>query len=463
VVALKHAFAIVILNLLIGEMAFGSGATFTSLGILSGYDSSYARDLSADGSTVVGYSTIGDGVSGGWIWTPCGGMVALAPPIGDTNMQAYGVSADGSVIVGVAQAAASPYVHGFQSTAQGGAVALGELPGGQQSIAVDVSANGSIVTGISGSSDAPNGEAFKWTNIGGLIGLGVLPGTNNSEGLGISADGLTIVGTSGKQAMLWTDTKGMVALPSLPNSVSSAAICASANGSVIDGTAQTSTSSEAFRWTSQSGTIDLGKLPGAKVTEAGGMNVSGSIVVGESGKAFIWTTATGMLDLQAILLANGATGLAGWKLTSATNISADGQFVIGSGTDPAGHVASWLAELPTFTTGDMNLDGVVNAQDIAIVASNWLVPGIGIQGDANGDGIVNGQDLALLSSNWMQTADAAASPSAVPEPSTLVLVATAAFALAACRRWHEIRPRRFASAVSTTPCMTGWSRGGRGC
>ena len=51
--------------------------------------------------------------------------------------------------------------------------------------------------------------------------------------------------------------------------------------------------------------------------------------------------------------------------------------------------------------GDANGDGIVNGQDLALVASNWLTAGPA--GDVNADGIVNGQDLALLSSNWLAT------------------------------------------------------------
>ena len=52
--------------------------------------------------------------------------------------------------------------------------------------------------------------------------------------------------------------------------------------------------------------------------------------------------------------------------------------------------------------GDVNLDGIVNGQDIALIASNWLKTGSN-PADANGDGIVNGQDIVLISSHWLNT------------------------------------------------------------
>ena len=66
---------------------------------------------------------------------------------------------------------------------------LGDLPGGGfGSNAFGVSADGSIVVGV-GSSAAGN-QAFRWTAAGGMVGLGDLPGGNfDSRANGVSADG----------------------------------------------------------------------------------------------------------------------------------------------------------------------------------------------------------------------------------------------------------------------------------
>jgi hypothetical protein len=71
--------------------------------------------------------------------------------------------------------------------------------------------------------------------------------------------------------------------------------------------------------------------------------------------------------------------------------------------------------------GDVNQDGIVNGQDIALISSNWLATGTGAVGDVNNDGIVNGQDIALVSSNWLATnGSAMGAAAAVPEPATIV-------------------------------------------
>ena len=84
--------------------------------------------------------------------------------------------------------------------------------------------------------------------------------------------------------------------------------------------------------------------------------------------------------------------------------------------------------------GDANLDGIVNGQDIALIATHWLQSGYGIPGDVNGDGIVNGQDISLIAYDWLQTASGGGGGSAVPEPSALVLAALGGLALLAWRR-----------------------------
>ena len=54
--------------------------------------------------------------------------------------------------------------------------------------------------------------------------------------------------------------------------------------------------------------------------------------------------------------------------------------------------------------GDLNFDGIVNRQDLAVVSSDWLATGTGTNdrpGDANHDGIVNGQDSRVVSGAMM--------------------------------------------------------------
>jgi probable HAF family extracellular repeat protein len=115
--------------------------------------------------------------------------------------EALDVSADGTVLVGYSiLVRAIPQA--FRWTKEGGMVALGELPGGHlDSRAYGVSANGSVVVGSS--SGSSGNEAFVWTSGIGMIklqdlllshGVSNLTGWELREAKSLSADGRTIVG-----------------------------------------------------------------------------------------------------------------------------------------------------------------------------------------------------------------------------------------------------------------------------
>ena len=71
-----------------------------------------------------------------------------------------------------------------------------------------------------------------------------------------------------------------------------------------------------------------------------------------------------------------------------------------------------LSIVPPNVPGDVNHDDIVNGQDIALLASNWLRTGSNVPGDANDDGIVNGQDIPVIASHWLQFAPTLTPPTA---------------------------------------------------
>ncbi len=219
------------------ELTDGSGAHafrwteaegMVSLGSLPGGEcESVAMGVSADGSIIVGKAMSVAGRTGpptvAFRWTAAEGMVGLGDlPGGDFYSEAYGVSADGSVIVGYSSSAASgpyPHMEAFYWTAAEGMVGLGDLPGGDfNSFATAVSADGSVIVGYSSSASGP--EAFRWTAAEGMVGLGDLPGGEfDSRAFAVSADGSVIVGNgssdanwSGTEPFVWRADKGMRSL-----------------------------------------------------------------------------------------------------------------------------------------------------------------------------------------------------------------------------------------------------------
>jgi probable HAF family extracellular repeat protein len=127
-----------------------------------------------------------------------------------------------------------------------------------------------------------------------------------------------------------------------------------ADGSVVVGFSNasgTGTNLEAFRWTQAGGMVGLGFLPGRTFSVAFAVNGDGTVVVGgrinatgPSDEAFRWTQTDGMKSVQALLTARGVS-TTGWTLTSAKGVSADGQVIVGFGTDPNGQEEGWIARL----------------------------------------------------------------------------------------------------------------------
>jgi probable HAF family extracellular repeat protein len=315
--------------------------TLTWLGTLGGGQSE-AYDVSADGRVVVGMSENANRRARPFLWTAADGMQDLGTLGGDRSY-AFGVSAKGNVVVGFSNNA-DGQDRAFRWTAATGMRDLGTL-GGTRSYALGVSADGSVIVGYSRST--AGNRAFRWTEEGGMQDLGTLGG-NLSLAFGVSADGNVVVGSSatagGEYAFRWRSGI-MENLGTLPGSLMSRALSASANGSVVVGYAFFEArddffgwrySLRAFRW--QGGIMqDLGTL-GGDSSSALDVSADGSVVVGWANDAtgqtcaFRWTESSGMEDLNityAHLLTRGS------RLQEATAVSPDGRFIAGRGYNAA--------------------------------------------------------------------------------------------------------------------------------
>ena len=319
---------------------------FTGIGSVpyGGPPGSEAYGISADGSTIVGQS-------GGqaFYWKRSTGIVGLGngAPYGDL-MVAYGVSGDGSVIVGsIAQATNN---QAFRWTGSTGVVPLGYLPGQWSSSAEAVSSDGNTVVGYS--QGTRSGNAFIWTTSGGMANVN--PALAQSAAYAVSDDGKTIVGTVSSGPFRWTSAGGVTRFGAGSDLVAgisgdgSTVVGCRVYVSYVGGSYQVT--QQAYSWNASQGMVFLGYLPGTlQMSCALDASGDGSTIVGwaDSGsgyKAAIWDAAHGWRDLNQVL-ASAGVDLVGWDLTSAMAISNDGQIITGSGTDPNGNTEGWVVTL----------------------------------------------------------------------------------------------------------------------
>ncbi|RKX28844.1 MAG: hypothetical protein DRP71_16935, partial [Verrucomicrobia bacterium] len=172
-----------------------------------GFFSSLARDVSADGSVIVGAGSPLGFRQQAFRWTEAGGMVGLGylNP-GDRVSSGEAVTSDGSVVVGYSQDRTGLY-RAYRWTEETGMAPLRD-PGDEgdtQSLADDVSSDGGVVVGWYEKPDTYEPSGFVWFEQWGfrdlkevlVEGFGLseeLAGWTLESARSVSADGTRIVG-----------------------------------------------------------------------------------------------------------------------------------------------------------------------------------------------------------------------------------------------------------------------------
>jgi uncharacterized membrane protein len=287
-----------------------------------------AFGVSADGSTVVGTSH--DGYAFQAVrWKSTGEIELLNA--GDFSY-AWASSADGNVIVGYKSVEGG--ISAFRWTPATGAVPLRDFAGRIVfSKAIDVSSDGSVIAGNS------SAGVFRWTESTGMVTLDGAAGAT-LEVHGISANGSVIVGQNYDTgtAFRWAIADGMVDLGRSPSGSGTAAFDVSADGSVIVG-------GSPFRWTSQSGIVPLTLFPTGFITAISG---DGNVIVGatrgQQNSALTWDEIHGSRRLSDLLQAQGVD-IEGWDLQIIRGISYDGLTLVGLGINPDYKQQPWMVRL----------------------------------------------------------------------------------------------------------------------
>ncbi len=324
------------------------------------YLNSYANDVSADGSVVVG-STDGEAQLA-MRWTQDGGMIVLGNELGE----ARAVSGDGESIVGyhvVGEAGQTPHVEAFLWTEAGGMTSLGTA-GFSSSSANGISSDGSVVVGsVSGSGQT---YGFVWTEASGMETMGLLEGGAPFSIASAVSDEGTIVGygrmaIGGYQAFFAHvgETDTLSGLGYVNGGNFSLANAITRDGSRIVGVASDLQNVEhAVMWVREGSDYGAGILldgnTGWAYSEANDISADGLVVVGsylatsdeEAPLAFRWTQESGAIPLSAWLTQSGVA-VDGWALREAKAVSDDGKTIVGWGESVTGGYQAFLARAGT--------------------------------------------------------------------------------------------------------------------
>jgi len=175
------------------------------LGGISGSSVSSGTGISADGNTVVGMAWISAGTANACKWTAAGGLVSLGSIA--FSSRALDISADGSTPVGWDTAPGGGIRKACKFTPAG----IVQIPGTSVSEAHAANQDASAVVGVSAK------RGFLWTQAGGFVDLGAYPGSgsfDNTVGMGVSDDGTTVVGMKqpnlASKAWIWRASMGLV-------------------------------------------------------------------------------------------------------------------------------------------------------------------------------------------------------------------------------------------------------------
>ena len=314
--------------------------------------------ISADGSTIVGSQTVAPNISHPFKWSPASPVVGVDLGVLTPNQSvgASAVNADGTLIVG----------YGYNTTAFRWRPSTGLTPMSPGALPYGVSADGSVIVGkiFQGS------VAAIWTDILGtqptpptllpIVGFNAL-----NDAYAISADNTIVVGNAidasseSSSAAFWLLGNGQL-LDGSPTLGSKAARAITPDGRIIVGClgqdAFAGGAAQAARWDNGI-PIALGKLPGNLGAVADAVSADGSVIVGHHfqqpynidtpRQPFLWTPQTGLVDLQSLLLSVGTIMPSG-TLTSARGVSADGRTIVGNGTF-GGVPRGWMLTLPPAT------------------------------------------------------------------------------------------------------------------
>jgi uncharacterized membrane protein len=359
-----------------------------------------ANDLSPNGRFIVGMSLLGRA----YIYDTTTSQMTLLPV---ECQEATAVSDDGTVVVGdINDPITGDEVAALWTASSNVWTSLGYLPDAlscpSRSNAYELSADGSVVVGLSW--DGCSGRGFRWTQATGMVELEPLANGGNRASV-VSANGSIIAGFAqgsfSRTPSFWT-ANGDGFLIDPPNGDLLGEVHGMNDaGTLLMGEAE----GKAVLW-SNNGTTETvigagALLPGWRgipMDIANNGAIVGFDILLFLRRAWIRPGSTGpMVDLRDYIEGNGGSVPEDMELQVCQAISADGSVVIGH----TGFVGAWMVTIDTVDVciGDFappGGDGMVDASDLAVVLGAWG----GAAGDLTGDGTTDASDLAVILGEW---------------------------------------------------------------
>ncbi len=408
-------------------LACAQTATFEVTGSApGGFDQSQAWGVSADGSTVVGWTGAEvKGQAGIFGFRFAGGSLEVVPEIVDRDI--FATSADARTIVGNAFLERPDDPGNFDLTAwvwvegQGVIDMFSEFPG-DFSVAHDVSSDGQSIVGMTNFfRDFGTGDEFSDALLarpdGTMHTLNHLPGMFRAEAIAVSADGSRIVGyerdPDGFRLPVWWDmaNDGIVReLPPVAGSLGSdIATAISENGRFVAGFSLQFFDPDTFEfredlvlWDLETQTARvLSQTPGGFVSSIPSfVSDDGQTVLGTwdrtgifdlpEGEAFIWTASDGLArSLEDYLLSEQGLEIPDWELRSARDASPDGGAIVGHALSAdRSTVYGYVVHIGGTCPADLDGDGDADGDDFFAYLDLFSTgdPGADIDGDGDADG-----------------------------------------------------------------------------
>ena len=382
-----------------------------------GPGSVFPTGLTPDGSVAAGYAG-----SSYFRWTAAGGKVDIGgtTPGGGVGGDAE-VSDDGRYISGTSFNPGSGFNEMSRYDHQTGLWTplggIGGSNGSEISGGWGISGDGTSIVGLGWRNPPPGASAIQWTETGGTVELA--SGSSSSRANAVNQDGSVVAGWQdgpGRQGAVWVN--GVQTVIFSPDNIPvGEAGAVSADGNWVVGGGLNASGRQPWLWdratstTTMLGTIAPGVLPFASGVTDDGSTVIGAFQSGPpvgSGTGFIWRNGV-LQELTSYVESVGVPIPDNFMMNLPLAISGDGKTISGLGRNSVTFAASGFV-VSLRSNGDFDNDGDFACADVDSLMAEIMAGTDRGYFDLTDDGVVDDLDLTA----WLAAAGAAENPSGNP-------------------------------------------------